>query len=291
MPLSTTCPNCKALFKLPNELAGKKVKCQKCQELFIVPHTEADTTQPGERASTGVKRATKADFPASAPKPPRPAPPPVDDDADADDEAPRKSKRRPVDDDEDEDDDRPRRSRRDDDDDSPPRRSLAKRKKKKSSSGSLGWVLIGTGAALLLCLTCGGSGIGIWIAVKEKGGPIARGRPDPIQVNLDVAGRFTSQNSLALNDVVKDGKRMKVYTIQMEKGRTYHIEMMSNELDPYLLVVDANNKVVAQDDDNGEGLLDARIIFTPLRDGVFRIEATSFDGDDIGAYTLIVRRF
>ncbi len=288
MPLSTTCPNCKALFKLPNELAGKKVKCQKCQELFIVPHSEADTTQPGERASTGVKRTTKADFPGSAPMPPRPAPPPVDDDDPGEDkEANDDKKRSRRDDDEDDDEDRPRRRRSDDD--QPPRRVQAKRKKKKAASGMLGWVLIGTGAVLLLCVTCGGSGVGIWIALKEKGGGMVR-RSEPIKINLDAAGQFTSNNSLQGNDILKDGRRMKVFTIDMQRGRTYHIEMRSGEIDPFLFVLDPNNNVVAQDDDNGGGL-DARIIFTPLRDGVFRIEATTFDLDDTGPFILTVRRF
>ena len=37
MPISTTCPSCMALFRLPEELAGRTVKCQKCQNLFVVP--------------------------------------------------------------------------------------------------------------------------------------------------------------------------------------------------------------------------------------------------------------
>jgi predicted Zn finger-like uncharacterized protein len=37
MPITTTCPGCKALFRLPEELAGKQVRCQKCEQLFAVP--------------------------------------------------------------------------------------------------------------------------------------------------------------------------------------------------------------------------------------------------------------
>jgi predicted Zn finger-like uncharacterized protein len=37
MPIQTNCPTCKAAFKLPDNLAGKKVRCAKCQQIFEVP--------------------------------------------------------------------------------------------------------------------------------------------------------------------------------------------------------------------------------------------------------------
>lgn len=62
MPIATKCPGCKALFRLADEMAGKKVRCQKCGQLFAVPKPKA----------------------AAAPKPvapkpaaPAPAPPPI----------------------------------------------------------------------------------------------------------------------------------------------------------------------------------------------------------------------
>src|SRR5262245_20421964 len=52
MPISTTCPSCSAIFRLPDELAGRKVKCQKCDQLFVVPQTDASTLSPGSMVPT-----------------------------------------------------------------------------------------------------------------------------------------------------------------------------------------------------------------------------------------------
>lgn len=37
MSITTSCPGCKAMFRLPDDLAGKPVRCQKCARLFEVP--------------------------------------------------------------------------------------------------------------------------------------------------------------------------------------------------------------------------------------------------------------
>ena len=47
MPIATTCPNCKALFRLADDMAGEKVKCQKCQNIFVVPESGDKTLAPG----------------------------------------------------------------------------------------------------------------------------------------------------------------------------------------------------------------------------------------------------
>lgn len=62
--LDVTCPNCDKGLKVPAELAGKRVKCKGCQEVF--------TIRPPARAAgkPAAKPAAKAAKPA-----PRPAPP------------------------------------------------------------------------------------------------------------------------------------------------------------------------------------------------------------------------
>ncbi len=37
MPISASCPNCKAAFQLEERLVGKKLRCQKCQTVFTAP--------------------------------------------------------------------------------------------------------------------------------------------------------------------------------------------------------------------------------------------------------------
>jgi predicted Zn finger-like uncharacterized protein len=41
MPIPTSCPSCQARFSLADELAGKTVRCQRCQTTFSVPQPEA----------------------------------------------------------------------------------------------------------------------------------------------------------------------------------------------------------------------------------------------------------
>src|SRR5262245_19372299 len=41
MPISTNCPKCAALFRLPDELAGRRVKCQRCGQIFQAPAAAA----------------------------------------------------------------------------------------------------------------------------------------------------------------------------------------------------------------------------------------------------------
>jgi predicted Zn finger-like uncharacterized protein len=66
MPISTNCPKCAALFRLPDELAGRRVKCQRCGQIFQAP-------------AAGAPTAVSPSAPASPPSPParpeNPAPP------------------------------------------------------------------------------------------------------------------------------------------------------------------------------------------------------------------------
>ena len=50
MSINTTCPGCKSLFRLPEELAGKTVRCQKCAQLFVVPGPPAADPEPSAEA-------------------------------------------------------------------------------------------------------------------------------------------------------------------------------------------------------------------------------------------------
>jgi serine/threonine protein kinase len=81
-----------------------------------------------------------------------------------------------------------------------------------------------------------------------------------------------------------------VYQVKFSAGKTYVIDMISPDqkaLDPFLVLKDADGQQVAEDDDSGGGL-NARIIYRALRDGVYRIHATSFNAGS-GAFTLTVR--
>ena len=80
----------------------------------------------------------------------------------------------------------------------------------------------------------------------------------------------------------------KIHRVTLTKGQSYVIDQESNELDSYLILLDAQGKVVSEDDDGG-GNFNARIIFRPAETGEYRIIATSFKGGQTGAYKLTIR--
>ena len=82
------------------------------------------------------------------------------------------------------------------------------------------------------------------------------------------------------------------YKIKLEEDKEYVIDMISPDqmaLDPYLILKDANGKILAKDDDGGEGL-NARLKFKAPATAVYTIEATSFGQVGVGEFTLEVRK-
>lgn len=102
MPIPVVCSKCSAKLNAPDNAAGKRVKCPRCQTAMVVPELLAAEMEP--------QFEVVDDAPPPAKK--LPAKPKVvaQVELDDDDDRPRK-KRRPVDD-EDDDDDRPRKKRK-----------------------------------------------------------------------------------------------------------------------------------------------------------------------------------
>ena len=80
----------------------------------------------------------------------------------------------------------------------------------------------------------------------------------------------------------------KPYKLQMKAGQIYVIDLVKGDkaTDPFLYLEGPEGKVVSQDDDSG-GDLNARILYSPLRDGEYRIIATTL-ARATGPYTLTV---
>lgn len=328
MPISTTCPNCKAIFRLPEDLAGKKVKCQKCQQLFVVPEGNAETVAAGASVASEVEAAPPVPQAMNAP-PPTPLPPaplypapPVPERAE-DKEAieeresesppPLPNKRRPL---------------------SEPRRR-DQEAKAASGSGMMAIVLAFLGLSVLLCVVCTGAGVGIYVLRPEPKKPVVirdKGKRDfmfkdkfddrpinakdfefkdfkdfpkdvakdgmivpPVPAGPEIAvvfgadGVFRSDNNLRFQDQLRGDRHFKVYNARFEAGKRYQVDMMSNELDSYLIVIDDRNMELMRDDDSG-GNLNSQLFFIPQRTANYRILATTFGPGETGAYTLIVRR-
>jgi predicted Zn finger-like uncharacterized protein len=283
MPISTTCPHCKAIFRLPEDLAGKKVRCQKCKELFVVPRADTASLAHGESVAKEPAPDEGASLPAESEKPTavkRAAPPKVhavkekvDDDLDDDDDD--RDRRR----------DRDRDRDRDEDDDDGRERRKKKKKPAKSGSPVLMIVMIILGIGFLSVLCCGGIGI-VWIVTRDAN----VGQQGPVNVAFGPDGAFRHENLLHRSDPRnRAGKLHRVYLIQMEANKTYEITMVSRNMDSFLYLVDPGGKVVAQDDD-GAGALNSLIIFRPTVGGLYRVEATSLGGQQAGPFSLSVQR-
>ena len=93
-------------------------------------------------------------------------------------------------------------------------------------------------------------------------------------------------------DAAKQSHR-KIYTVGLKAGHAYTIDLVGGDrtgekLDPFLRVENPEGKEVAQDDDGG-GSPHARIVYLARTDGDYKIVATSFDGNQTGAFTLTIR--
>ena len=74
----------------------------------------------------------------------------------------------------------------------------------------------------------------------------------------------------------------------MKAGKTYTIDLVSEDFDAYLRLEHDDKGKLAEDDDGG-GFQNSRIVFTPEATGVFRLVVTSCDPGQLGAYRLTIR--
>lgn len=110
---------------------------------------------------------------------------------------------------------------------------------------------------------------------------------DPQAVPLNgpvINGQLTDKsNVLPVDDSFFD-----LYSFEGKAGQQITIDMKSQELDPYLILLGPNQLEMAQDDDGG-GEKDARIIVTLPVDGNYTVMANSFEARQSGTYTLELR--
>lgn len=101
---------------------------------------------------------------------------------------------------------------------------------------------------------------------------------------------FRKEERLASTDPL-DGARIKshhkAYNVELEAGKTYRIDLRSEVLDCFLRIEDAAGMQLAQDDDGG-GMLNARLLFTPPATGTYRLIATTFKDRQVGPFVLTV---
>ncbi len=106
-----------------------------------------------------------------------------------------------------------------------------------------------------------------------------------------IAGQ-TINNTLTTSDCAFSGttRYVDVYVFDGVAGQRIAVSMNSTAFDTYLFLVNSSNQIIAQDDDGGGGT-NSRIpatsgFFTLPATGTYSIQATSFDANRTGAYSI-----
>jgi Bacterial pre-peptidase C-terminal domain len=102
-------------------------------------------------------------------------------------------------------------------------------------------------------------------------------------------GKAVVQSSLKSEDDKDKVQKQpcKVFTVDLQSGKNYQIDMVSKEIDSYLRLEDSAGKQLAKDDDSG-GFVNARIKFHCPADGVYQVICTTFNGGT-GPFTLTIK--
>ena len=166
-----------------------------------------------------------------------------------------------------------------------------------NSSGEL----IGVNTSIFTGGRSGGStGIGLAIAVDKVPAFLTAVREGRAPRTASVRSPFGGKppEKLALNGPAVSGKLSTqsdvldsdnsfydLYSFEGRAGQQITIEMKSQEVDPYLILLGPNLEEIAQDND-GAGSTDARITVRLPADGTYMLLANSSEARQSGAYTL-----
>ena len=103
-----------------------------------------------------------------------------------------------------------------------------------------------------------------------------------LAVGLEAAGELTQSD-----DQLSDGSFVQAWGLDLEQGQSVSVDMVSGELDPFLIVAGPGLAEPLMDDD-GAGACDSRITFTAPESGTFRVLANSVQPAEVGRFVLRV---
>lgn len=106
------------------------------------------------------------------------------------------------------------------------------------------------------------------------------------QITVDgtpISGRLTSDSSI----LPADDSYFDAYSFEGRSGQRVVLEMSSENIDPYLILLSPQGRDLAQDDD-GAGGNNARLAFTLPEDGTYTVLANSYGPRETGSYALQV---
>ena len=117
---------------------------------------------------------------------------------------------------------------------------------------------------------------------QRQGPDPRRTAPKPLVLNGSVITGSLGRGSSVLP---VDNSFFDLYTFEGRAGQRIQLDMASQEIDSYLILIDPNGNEVAQNDDSGGGP-NARIVATLPADGTYLLMANSSEAGQAGAYSL-----
>jgi len=118
--------------------------------------------------------------------------------------------------------------------------------------------------------------------VAQARSPFGNKLPEKLALNGPaIRGQLTDKS----NVLPADNSFFDLYSFEGKAGMQITIEMKSQEIDPYLILLGPNQRGIAQDDD-GAGSKNARITVRLPADGTYTLVANSYEPRESGAYTL-----
>mgnify|MGYP005846922789 CR=1 FL=1 len=167
--------------------------------------------------------------------------------------------------------------------------------------------LIGVNTSIFTRGQSGGSiGIGFAIpvdklpefltAVREGRAPRESQIMSPFLVDPEDAKKLELNDLVEVTGTLGQGSKIlpvdnsfyDLYAFEGKAGQLITIDMVSDELDSFLILLGPNQSEVAQDDDSGEDK-NARITTTLPVDGLYTILANSFEAGESGRYELQIK--
>lgn len=117
------------------------------------------------------------------------------------------------------------------------------------------------------------------------------GRPQIIQtpggtVVFEEKGELNKKDPF---DKILEASHSKVFTFKMSPGNAYTIDLVSKDFDAFLRLEDPDGKKL-DDNDDGGGKTNARIVYRPSREADYKIVVASFEGSQTGKFTLTIRK-
>lgn len=128
------------------------------------------------------------------------------------------------------------------------------------------------------------------LSVTGAGAEVSRPDPTPgdasgvIAVGEHVSGRLAQGDAQ-----LRSGEYVNTWTLRGRAGERVEIALTSDQFDPYVMLTGPGGFSAFNDDDpDGNGALDSRLVATLPADGVYEITATSYEPGETGNYRLSV---